>query len=163
MNILKSIVLGVLLSLSITSAYALKTILLNYTQLVKAVEFGDDVRAIVHFDNCDLMDPENQNQIIRNQDGVTTRFNFTKFLHFKIRINSQLKDTVTTSIVSYLDMTTGEKLTLFGRLSVFDDNTATVHVDLFDPMLHKNKLVIDWLCDISNGNDRNGLVLFDSP
>ncbi|MCL9684696.1 hypothetical protein [Legionella maioricensis] len=168
MGIWKSVTLGVLLSLSINNANALATTIINFPQLVRAVENGDDVKAIIHFDNCDFIEgslsSQFQGQIRRTLEGATTRFNFTTYLHFKERINDQLKDTVTTSMIVHVEqpLGVGELWTIFGRLSVFDDNTATLHINLFDPH-HKNRLGLDWLCNISNGRDDNGLVLFDFP
>ncbi|BCA94534.1 hypothetical protein TUM19329_08950 [Legionella antarctica] len=168
MRIWQSIIMGLVLSLSINNANALGTILTNFIQLVRAVENGDDVKAIIRFDNCDLRDEffssQFQGQIRRRLEGASTRFNFTKYFHSKERINEQLRDTVTTSMTNHIDLPlgTGELWTVFGRLSVFDDNTANLHVGLFDPQ-HKNRLNIEWDCDISNGRDDNGLVLFDFP
>ncbi len=168
MRIWQSILTGLLFSLSINNANALATILINFPQLVRAVENGDDVKAIIHFDNCDLKDEffssPFQGEVRRRLEGASTRFNFTKYFHAKERINEQLKDTVTTSMISHIDLPLGtsELWTVFGRLSVFDDNTAILHINLFDPQ-HKNRLNIEWECDISNGRDDNGLVLFDYP
>ncbi|QMT59445.1 hypothetical protein [Legionella sp. PC997] len=133
----------------------------NYLQLVAAVESGNDVRAIIHFDNCEVKGPELQAQIRKQLDGATTRFNFTQFFHGKKNVNDHLMDTVTTSMKIFIESSSGEFLTLSGRLSIFEDNTATLHVDFFDPILHKQKLVVDWFCAISNGEDNNGLVLFN--
>lgn len=168
MGIWKSMAIGVLLSLSINNANALATIIINFPQLVRAVENGDDVKAIIHFDNCDFIEgslsSQFQGQIRRTLEGASTRFNFTQYFHGKERINEQLKDTVTTSMIVHVEQpfAAGELWTVFGRLSVFDDNTATLHINLFDPH-HKNQLALDWLCNISNGRDDNGLVLFDFP
>ncbi|CEG58447.1 hypothetical protein [Legionella fallonii] len=161
MRIWQSIVAAALSLLLLTNANALTTNIINFPQLVQAVENGDDVRAIIHFDNCLVTEPAIQTQVMRRLEGATTRFNFTHYFHAKDSINNQFIDTVTTSMKISIEHPSGEFLTLTGRLSVFEDNTATLHVDFFDPILKKQRLVVDWLCNISNGQDNNGLVLFN--
>lgn len=133
----------------------------NFIQLVRAIEGGDDVRAIIHFDNCQVTGPELPAQVRRRLDGATTRFNFTHFFHGKEEVNNDLIDTVTTSTKIFIERPSGERLTFSGRLSVFEDNTATLHVDFFDPIHHLHQLEVNWFCNISNGEDNNGLVLFN--
>lgn len=163
MSISRFVAAGILLLYSFNQANALNNYLTNFRQLVQAVESGDDVRAIVHFDNCLVTEPANQTEVTRKFSGATTRFNFTRYFHAKETINDQIIDTVTTSmsIKIFLAHSSGKSLLLSSRLSVFEDNTATIHMNFFDPVLHKSILVVDWLCDISNGQDDNGLVLFD--
>ncbi|ARB92887.1 hypothetical protein [Legionella longbeachae] len=150
-----------LLSLNQTHALNNSNILVNFSQLVQAIENGDNVRAIIHFDNCLVKESASQTQKERRLEGATTRFNFTHFFHAQEKINDQLIDTVTTSMKIFIERPSGELLTFSGRLSVFEDNTATLHLDFFNPILHKHQLVLDWLCTISNGEDDNGLVLFN--
>jgi hypothetical protein len=140
---------------------AFATNIVTFLQLVEAVENGNNVRAIIHFDHCQVTNPSIQSQVMRRLEGASTRFNFTEFLHARERINGELRDAVTTTMKTIIEQPSGEVFTLFGRLSVFEDNTATLHVDFFDPVLHKQGLVVDWLCNISNGRDDNGLVLFN--
>ncbi|MDR3502622.1 MAG: hypothetical protein P4L79_08570 [Legionella sp.] len=161
MRIWRSVIVGVLLLLSLNQANAAGTNLINFSQLVQAVENGDEVRAIIHFDNCLVTEPAIKTRVMRRLDGATTRFNFTHFFHAKENINEQIIDTVTTSMKIFIERPTGELITLSGRLSVFEDNTATLHLDFFDLILHKQQLVVDWTCTISNGQDDNGLVLFN--
>ena len=163
MRIWKLTLLGALLSLSINTANALASNIINFDQLVKAVERGDDVKAIIHFDNCQITDKALQEQLMRNLEGATTRFNFTRFLHAKVRVNNQLTDTVTTSMESQIMLDSGVIWTVFGRLNVYEDDTAILHVDFYDPITHKNQLDVDWECDISNGRDNKGLILLDYP
>lgn len=151
-----------LMGLWMTNANAITNLLTTYSQLVKALEAGDDVKAIIHLDKCQISDPAIQIQLAQNLDGASTRINFTQFLHDKIRVNGQLKDTVITSTNTVIERSSGVFLTAFGRLSMYDDNTGVFHIDFFDPKVHKSQLVVDWLCDISNGNDDHGLFLFDS-
>ncbi|KTC83287.1 hypothetical protein [Legionella cincinnatiensis] len=162
MRIWRLMAVGGVLLLSLNPTHALtNNILVNFSQLVQAIENGDDVRAIIHFDNCLVKEPTIQTQIERRLAGATTRFNFTHYLHAEEKINDQLIDTVTTSMKIFIEHPSGELLTFSGRLRIFEDNTATLHLDFFNPLLQKHQLVIDWLCTISNGHDDNGLVLFD--
>lgn len=161
MGIWRSISVSVLLSLVLNQASAAGTNIINFSQLVQAVENGDEVRAIIHFDNCLVTEPSIRTQVMRRLDGATTRFNFTQYFHANENINERIIDTVTTSMKIFIERPTGESFILSGRLSVFEDNTATLHVNFFDPILHKQQLVVDWTCNISNGQDDNGLVLFN--
>ncbi|KTD11956.1 hypothetical protein Lgra_1414 [Legionella gratiana] len=169
MRIWRLIGVGILLLFSLNQAHALinnilinNNILVNFQQLVQAVEHGNNVRAIIHFDRCIVTAPDSlDTHLERILSGATTRFNFTHYFHAHLKIDDRLIDTVTTSMKLFIDHPSGKLLTVFGRLSVFEDNTATVHVDLMDPVAHTHLLVIDWLCTISNGQDNNGLVLFD--
>jgi hypothetical protein len=163
MRIWRSMIMGAILWCSLTSAYAVKTVIDNYVQLVKALELGDDVRAIIHFDNCLLTDHNLKELWARELDGASTRVNFTEYLHFNVRINGQFRNTVTTSMKRSVVLLTGEHLILFSRLSIFEENPALYTVEFYSPILHKKILTAEWQCDISNGHDENGLVLFDSP
>ncbi|MDF1929810.1 hypothetical protein PGH45_06685 [Legionella pneumophila] len=107
--------------------------------------------------------PSLQTQLVQNLDGASTRFNFTEYLHFRTRINDQLRDTVTTVSNKIFEYSPGVFLSASGRLNVFEDNTATLRVNFYNPALGTSVLIIDWLCDISNGNDENGLFLYNSP
>ncbi|WP_115709431.1 hypothetical protein [Legionella sainthelensi] len=150
-----------LLFLNQTNALTNNNILVNFSQLVQAIENGDNVRAIIHFDHCVVKESAIQTQLEKRLAGATTRFNFTHYFHAQEKINDQLIDTVTTSMKIFIEHPSGELLTFSGRLRVFEDNTATLHLDFFNPILHKHRLVLDWLCTISDGQDGNGLVLFN--
>ncbi|MBI2785490.1 MAG: hypothetical protein HYX60_03945 [Legionella longbeachae] len=161
MKIWLSVVVSILFLMSLNHANAQAINIINFPQLVEAVENAEDVRAIIHFDNCILTEPANNFKILRRFSGATTRFNFTQYFHAKERIHDVLIDTVTTSMKILIQSPSGELLILSGRLSVFQDNTAAVHLDFFDPILHKQEFVINWQCSISNEQDNNGLVLFN--
>ncbi|KTD74676.1 hypothetical protein [Legionella waltersii] len=163
MNKLVSGLLCFVLLIAATSANAVTNLLTNYSQLVKALERGDDVKAIIRLDFCDITDPELQSQLAQNIDAATTRINFTQYLHFKTRINEQLRDIVTTSTEQLIENTPGVFLQMIARLNVLDDNTATLRVNFYNHNLSTGYLVVDFECDISNGKDENGLLLYDSP
>ncbi|CAM4422756.1 MAG: hypothetical protein LEGION0403_FIIPPAGN_02172 [Legionella sp.] len=64
MKIWRSIV-GALLLLSLNQANAAGTNIINFSQLVQAVENGNEVRAIIHFDNCLVTEPAIRTQVTR--------------------------------------------------------------------------------------------------
>ncbi|EHL30669.1 hypothetical protein [Legionella drancourtii] len=166
MRVFQSTLLSILFTLTLNKAYATAPLLINFTQLVAALENADDVKAIIHFDKCLVINEKNQatqTQIIKKFDGASTRFNFTEYVHAEERLTGELQDTVTTSIKISIESSTGVFLILFGQLKVFDDNTATIHLELLNPVNQKKQLNVDWLCNISNGNDNNGLLLYDFP
>ena len=147
-------------------SYSQGTSLTNFPQLVGAVQSATDVRAIIYFDKCII---QNQNQsvqveIMRILEEASTRFNFNIFFHGKELIDTQSRDTVSTSMKMFFEHpSTGDFLTLFGRLKIFEDNTALLRVIVYDPIAHKKQFIIEWLCEISNGKDEKGLYLYDFP
>jgi hypothetical protein len=170
MKIWTNVVSILLLALLVNSANAISlsgVYITSFGQLVSALDNGEDVRAIIHFERCLLInttDPTIQEQINTSISGVSTRFDFTKYLHFTTRIDGRTRDTVTTTMTSLVEQSTpGVFWEVFARLSVFGDetNTGTLRIDYFDPISHKSHLVVEWRCDISNGSDTNGLVLID--
>ncbi|WP_298622427.1 hypothetical protein [uncultured Legionella sp.] len=159
-----------LLLLIVNSANAISlsgVYITNFAQLVSALNNGEDVRAIIHLERCLIInstDSTIQEQINSSISGVSTRFDFNKFLHYTSRIDGRTRDTVTTSMTTLVEQSTpGVFWKVFARLSVFGDesNTGNLRIDYFDPVSHKSQLVVEWRCDISNGNDNNGLVLID--
>lgn len=163
MKIWGTALLYITLCLFMTNVNAVSTLLINYEQLLKAVEKGDDVKAIIRLDRCQISDPDIRNQIAQNIDGASTRLNFTNYLHYKPRINGQLRDTIETSVTNFVEDSTGGIWTVHSHLNVFEDNTAILHFNLFDPVQHKSRYVVDWLCDISDGKDEDGLFLYNNP
>lgn len=146
---------------SLPQANAVTSMILNFEQLVRSLEMGDDIKAIVRFDRCNLIDLSLQQQLMPYLDGSSTRFNFNQYLHFKTRFNGQLRDTVTTTISTYVDKANDQLWTLTGRLNIYDDNTATIHVDYYDADPRQHRFAVDWRCDISNGRDGHGIYLFN--
>jgi hypothetical protein len=145
----------------------------SYEQMVKAVETGNDIKAIVHFDRCQTVDPALQSELMPYLEGASTRFNFTRYLHYKIKINGQLRDTVTTTMTSFFEYPAGSYWSVFSQLSLYDDNTARLHVSYHPLGAHIKHKSINWLCeygkgDIENTEDRvaresRGIVLFNNP
>lgn len=144
-------------------AFAVNTLLISFPQLVKAVESGNNVRAIVHFDRCFLQNQAKAKVNIENFDGASTRFNFYQFRHIKGMKNDQFRDTVTTTESKLNEYPNGGFIKTFSHLSVFDDNTAEIRYLVINPANSSVQYELDWLCDISNGNDDNGLFLYDNP
>lgn len=151
------------LSIYTSGASAVTLLLTSYHQLVKALEQAEDVKAIIHLDLCDITDDALQEQLAQNLDAATTRFNFTHYLHYKSRTGDQLKDVVTTNAEYLVERSPGVFVKVLGNLTVLDDNTATLRVGFYSPNLQTKYLVVDFLCDISNGRDDNGLYLYDFP
>lgn len=160
MKLWSALALSVLVFFSISSAYAVSALITDYQQLVKVLEQGDNVKAIVHFERCLNSNHLLQTEFAQNLAGSSTRFNFTHYLHFNARIDGQLKDTVVTTEHSSLVDTNSQLANIFGRLEVYDDNTALVRVDYFDADPIQQLLTLQWTCEISNGRDDKGLYLY---
>lgn len=170
MKVWIDLVFFLFLSLVISSAHAEinlnRPLLTNFAELVSSVEIGDNVIAIIHLDRCQIIKPEDQalkTQLTQSIIGASTRFNFTQYLHYNPRTDAESRDMVTTSMTTEVEQSTpGLYWAVFARLSVFEDNSATLHIDYFDPINHKSQSVLEWRCDISKGNDTNGLYLMDN-
>jgi hypothetical protein len=169
MNNWKTWITTIGLCFSMSSAYALPEMIRTYHQLVEALENGNDVKAIIHLDLCDLdedsLDEAFLGQVNQSIDGASTRFNFNQYV--KLRLNSV--NTVTTSQSSLVEQSPGVFLNLFSRLSIYEDPTRIprVHIELYDPKNNASKWVLNFECGISNGRDGNntesdddGLVLY---
>jgi hypothetical protein len=161
MNLWKTAVSIACLCLLLTNGYAFP-LLTNFQQLVTAVESADEVRAIIHFDKCLLTDAALRTEFSQNLEEATTRINFNRYLHYKPRINDQIRNVVETVDDMVVEQPAGVFLLILRRLTVFEDNTALLHINIFDKTHKTPKLVIDWECDISNGRDDKGLYLFDA-
>ncbi len=152
MKILRALALGcVLLSaLNHASTYHANpyaTNIINFPQLVQAVENGFDVRAIVYFNRCLLTSSDHEDDINRFENS-SAGFKFTHFFHAKDNLNERSMDSVSTYRKTIIESPTGELLTSLSRLSVFEDNTARLRVIVFDPVLNKKRWSVDWICPL---------------
>ncbi|STX43781.1 Uncharacterised protein [Legionella donaldsonii] len=154
---------GLLLLSLVTHAVSAQTTLIsNYSQLVTALERGDDVKAILHFDKCHLDPNSAAAHILPKLKGASTRFNFNEYTHYKLQIDDQEKDIIVTSITMLIEHPHGEFWNNYARLRIFEDNSAELHIAYYDPLTDEKQLGMDWSCHLSNGKDGNGIMIFDA-
>lgn len=138
---------------ALTSAYAGNP-LGNYQELSKALQQGDDVVGIVHFDNCKTSKPSPVNQ------GASTRVNFTIFSNYKVPVNGINRMTIATSysmLTEHRDLGT---ILVFGRLRIFEDNSSEFHVAYYDAKTHELKNATDYTCEVGTAA-ASGITLID--
>jgi hypothetical protein len=128
----------------------------NYTDLVTAVESGQDVRAIVRFDRCIAKQRTDTSHYI----GASTRINFDRYSHYKVKVGNELKDAVATSMTMMIEHPNGEFLYDYGRLRIYGDNTADFHAAYHDPVTNKLTYSMDWVCPVTDNAAQSGVVLF---
>lgn len=145
------ILMGFILFILFNSANAYINNIINFPQLVQAVESGYNVRAVIFFNRCVVTNPDLQEKILTQLDGASAGFNFKTFFHSRENANDRFVDSVSTSRRILVESPSGKFLTLFSRLSVFEDNTAILHAVFFDAFLHTKIGTIDWLCNINTG------------
>ncbi|RDI42689.1 VirK family protein [Aquicella lusitana] len=148
------------LTMAVSAAYAAPKTLTNYEQLLQALEQGDEVRAIIHMDKCTV----NKADVKGAADigGSSTRINFTLFSHYKVPVNGQEKYTVATSQTLFTEHRAFGPVYAYGRLRVFEDNSAEFHAAYYDPKTYELKGAVNYNCHLGNGADQNSIVLFDA-
>ena len=130
----------------------------GYDQLVKALEQGDDIKALVHMEKCQLKNaPPNQPKMAYPAE---TMFNFSVFSHYVLN-ETPARYTVATSNSMMLEHEQFGMVRAYGRLRIFEDNQAELHTAYYDPRTYEKKLGMDFVCSLSKGHDNNAVVLID--
>lgn len=145
---------------SMMPAYAVDMMITSYAQLVKLLETGNEIVAIIHLDRCQMSDSSLQAQLVPYLDGASTRFNFSHYLHYKAKISDQIKDTVVTAFSTTIEQPSQVLMSLNNKLALYDDNTAVLSVQYSETLTPSIKGRMEWSCNFSNGRDANGLVLY---
>lgn len=160
---LSSVIIGMMLiTVVTTSQAAAPTLLTNFQQLVNALEQGMDVKAIIYLERCQLNTHATVKLADGNLKGSSTRFNFSSYLHDKVRFHGKLMDSVTTSATAFNEYLTERFLQNYSRLRIFENNSARLYIASYDPVTYEKKLSVDWMCQISNGQDNNAIMLFNA-
>lgn len=134
----------------------------NYADLVRSLETGNDVKAIIHYSRCLLNDSNFQRQYAQFIDGASSRINLMEFNHYKFLDNDQVKDNI--EAVDDFDgfFAVNNVIIPNATLRIFEDDTAKLYFNVND--LQGNQLYnLIWTCEINNGEDDKGLALFVEP
>lgn len=160
-NLMKFVVASCFLA-GIAHAQIYSNRITNYADLVRSLETGNDVKAIVHYDQCLLNDSNFQRQYAQFIDGASSRINLTEFNHYKFLDNDQVKDNI--EAVDDFDGFAAVNNIIIpnATLRIFEDDTAKLYFNVND--LQGNQLYsLIWTCEITNGRDEKGLALFVEP
>lgn len=139
------------------AAFALDFRVKTYSQLYRSLESGYEVRAVTDFNKCTVT-PANSEAINGSAIGG---FNFTQFLKYQIKdSDGNTRDTIATSTSMLVSHPKFGHVYNYVRLRVFPDDSAEISSEIIDP---KNFTALSqkiYRCQISNGEDKNGLSLF---
>lgn len=143
--------------------YAATKLIVNYNQLVEDLRQGENIHAIISLDKCQ---PVTQTKSLKDNpdtSGGFTRINFDIFSFYKVQVDDQhQRYAVATSYTILTDHRVFGPVYGYARLRIFDDNTAEFHLAHYDPKTFVLKAEMNFNCRISNGNDQNGVALYES-
>lgn len=152
----KTIGIFLLSLIGASNVFAGQNNLLSYDQLVQSLHQGGDVKAIVYMNHCVMKDAP---QTAEPMPETDTRLNFNIYSHYQVVDGQQKKYAVATSVTILTDHSVFGPVYAYGRLRVFEDNSAEYYAAYYDPKTYEVKGSADFICKISNGNDQNGLLL----
>lgn len=157
----KIFLLAILLSSSTT--FAASKQLNNYAQLAAALDSGDDIKAIIHIDQCKLSKNGFNKEYAKSDKIFTsTRINFNIFSAYQARIDGELKNTIATSNTILTEHSLFGPVYAYGRLRVFEDNSAEFHAAYYDPRTYEVRAIINYSCHLGDGEDQGGITLIDA-
>ncbi|VVC75807.1 hypothetical protein AQUSIP_11040 [Aquicella siphonis] len=136
--------------------------LTSYDQLLQALHQGDDVKAIVYFDKCVLKPLPGIKMLKAESDtgGTSTRINFSIFSHYKVKTDAgQERYVIATSNTILTEHAALGLVHAYGRLRVYEDNSAEFHAAYYDAKTYALKGGANYLCRISSGADDGAVVL----
>lgn len=133
-------------------------LLTSYDQLLQSLHAGEDVRAIIYYGKCAVK--AGGKAAVNPADGADSRFNFNIYSHYKVVVDKQEKYTIATSNTILTEHAVFGPVYAYGRLRVFEDNSAEFHAAYYDPKTYEVKGGADWICQLSNGADNNGINLY---
>lgn len=150
-NIVVWMALGFVVLSGSAIAYGHHKPLLSYEALLQALNAGDDVKAIIHFDKCKAKD--NQDNVVRAEGAL----NFNVFNHYQLPTGKYVIATSTTVFTEHRDF---GPVSNYVRLRVHEDNSTEVYIAFYDPNTHVKKNAIEYLCQL-NADKQSGLSLYD--
>ncbi len=150
-----SIVIIAVMFSQITSASPHK-ILLSYADLLGAVKNGDNVRAVMTLSKCI---PSSHS--VDNDNSALGGMDFTNFNKYQTVIDGQQKNIIATSTNIIVEHNQLGTIYDYVRLRVFEDNSAELFSEYLDPKTYTRLGSRSFHCHLSDGNDQNGIVLYD--
>ncbi|MFI4937425.1 MAG: VirK family protein [Candidatus Berkiellales bacterium] len=130
-------------------------ILSTYPELSQALTEGHSVRAIMTLNKCKADSTE-----VKKAD-VIGGANFTNFNIYQLEENGEKKNIIATSTHMLLEHGKFGTVYHYGRIRVYEDNTVKVFNEYLDPKAFTKHKAVSFTCHLSNGTDKNGVVLYD--
>lgn len=160
MNMIKPLLsTALVLSMLCPCAYAQSKIIPNYDQLVTALQQGENVRAMIYLDQCQLK--KRGKLFLADITGAFTRMDFTQFGYYKV-LTDQGKDRYAAA-ASYTTMTEHRDyglITGYARIRIFDDNTGEFHVSHYDAKTLELRDEMNFICKVASSKAEGGMVLY---
>ncbi|TAL62498.1 MAG: hypothetical protein EPN84_06350 [Legionella sp.] len=129
----------------------------SYTELVQALKNGHRVNSIMDFKKCELAGGDNNTDV--EFDAMGMSFNQGFFLINKLKGESQFAvGAIATNTIPRL---TEGAVNRYKLIRVFEDNTVIQRAIMSDTQTGKILGWSEYACKLSNGNDQNGVSLFD--
>ncbi len=143
-------------------ASATITRLTSYNELLTALKNGHRVNAVIDNSKCKVTESIKSHSKIKSPDLnaiVGLSFNTNFFLMY--RDEGDPRNYLVTIATNTLgNMGKGPRIR-YKRVKVYDDNSAEFYASLSDFNTGKATDYSTAICAMSNGNDQNGLSLFD--
>lgn len=140
-----------------TLACAKPVRLTSYTELVNALNNGHRVNSIVQFKKCQLT--SNNDPTGNEHESMGLSFNQGFFLVMRLKNDSRFA--VGTMVSDTVPKMAGGTAIFYKRIRVYDDNSVEVSSILSDGDTSKPIGWTERVCGINQGDDQNGVSLFD--
>jgi hypothetical protein len=139
----------------LSSAFAAPKLISNYQDLVSNLSKGDEVRAIFLINKCTT------DQKTANDNNIIAGMNFTQFNKYSIQANNESKNIVATSFSMMTEHSRYGLTYNYIRLRVFEDNSAEILSEYFDPKDFSRLGLIVFNCQLSQEPSQEGVTLYD--
>lgn len=144
-----------------SNLYAAKS-LGGYADLLHVLRQGDDVRAIIYIEQCEMQNIINKTALsLREIINYEININFTIFSHYKIIDNGHERSVIGTANSAFVAKDTLGPVYVYLDLRVFNDNTSEFYIKYFAAKSYEQIFSLKLLCPIGSKKNQNGVVLFD--
>lgn len=151
---------SILACLLSASVFAAPKQLNNYAQLLDALAKGDNVKAVIHFDKCKMK--KNGLNTHFHETAASTSINFNVFSHYKVLTDDEMKYTIATSNTILTEHSLFGPVYAYGRLRIFEDNSAEFHAAYYDPRTYEARAMVNYTCSIGESVDQESIALYDT-
>ena len=145
-----------------TSLWANAPSINDFKQLVRRLNHGENVSAVIHYKHCTL---KKGGDHLSSNEGrfLSERFNFYNFVYKQWEKGNQLRQAIITSHETIMPARNGEFFRRYARLKLFDDNTVEIYSVTFTNTgsISQPGAPMIWHCQISQ--ERDGCRLFVPP
>lgn len=142
---------------SSASSFANTQTLGGFDALSAALDAGENVRAVFHFDKCTQESGGGFPMVLSGG------FNFDVFNHYMMATGTTTaKEVISTSktVFSVSNIANMGAINNYIRLHVFKDNTARFLGVAMDPVSNEQKMSVSYLCPVSDDANQAGVMFF---